>query len=67
MIGGYCEDGYRRLAADTELEGEITEDRSMEEGDGGGHGPKTAKVPQNEIITIIIIIIIIIVIMVMTQ
>jgi hypothetical protein len=40
-MGGWCLEGCRRFAPDTEVEGYSKGDRSLEEGDWGVHGPKT--------------------------
>jgi hypothetical protein len=39
----YCCDGCHRFVPYTELEGGSKEKRRLEEGDRGGHGPKTGR------------------------
>jgi hypothetical protein len=42
-MGGCCLERCHIFTADTELEGGSKEERRLEEGDRGGHGPKTGR------------------------
>ena len=42
-MAGCCLEAGRRFTAETELEGGNKEESSLEEGDRGGHGPKTGR------------------------
>ena len=48
LDGRTLSEGSRRFVPDTELEGGNKKERSLEEGDRGGHGPKTAEAPKKK-------------------